>query len=560
MASSPPKKNTAFTFYVFLTSQANTKIHQANPTLASGDVKVAIDDGAPANLGTLPVVDADFTKRVKVVLAQAEMNGDRISVLFSDASGAEWCDLGVDIATSVRQIDDISTQTSVDDLPTNAELATSQASADDATLAAIAALNNLSAAQVNAEVDTALADYDAPTFAELDTRTDAIDAAIATRASQASVDDLPTNAELATSQASADDATLAAIAALNNLSAAQVNAEVDTALTDYDGPTNAELATALAAADDAVLAAVAGRASQTSVDDLPTNAELATALGTADDAVLSAINALNDPSLTEIAEAVWEEDLSDHSGVVGSTAEALGAAGSAGDPWSTALPGLYGSGSAGKIIGDNVNATISSRATQISVDDLPTNAELATSQAAADDATLAAIAALNNLSAAQVNSEVDTAISDAALATAANLATVAGYLDTEIAAILAAVDTEVAAALAAVDTEVAAIAVQAAAIKVVTDALTAAGAAKLALSANTIVSGAAAAGTLTTTAMTTNLTEATSDHYNGRIIIWTSGVLQNQATDITDYDGTTKVLTYTAVTEAPSALDTFIIV
>lgn len=38
-----------------------------------------------------------------------------------------------------------------------------------ATSAEIAALNNLSAAQVNAEVDTALADYDAPTKAELDT-------------------------------------------------------------------------------------------------------------------------------------------------------------------------------------------------------------------------------------------------------------------------------------------------------------------------------------------------------------------------------------------------------
>lgn len=48
-------------------------------------------------------------------------------------------------------------QTSVDDLPTNAELATALAAADDAVLAAIAALNNLSAAQVNAEVVDALA-------------------------------------------------------------------------------------------------------------------------------------------------------------------------------------------------------------------------------------------------------------------------------------------------------------------------------------------------------------------------------------------------------------------
>lgn len=49
-----------------------------------------------------------------------------------------------------------------------------------ATAAAIAALNNLSAAQVNAEADTALADYDGPTFAELDARTDAVDAALVT--------------------------------------------------------------------------------------------------------------------------------------------------------------------------------------------------------------------------------------------------------------------------------------------------------------------------------------------------------------------------------------------
>lgn len=53
-----------------------------------------------------------------------------------------------------------------------------------------------------------------------------LDVAVSTRASQTSVDDLPTSAELATALGSSDDATLSAIAALNNLSAAQVNAEV----------------------------------------------------------------------------------------------------------------------------------------------------------------------------------------------------------------------------------------------------------------------------------------------------------------------------------------------
>src|SRR3990167_2620953 len=88
----------------------------------------------------------------------------------------------------------------------------------------------------------------------------------------------------------------------------------------------------------------------------------------------------------------------------------------------------------------------------------------------------------------------------------------------------------------------------------------AAAAAQLAKSAAVIVSGAAIAGTLSTTQMTTDLTEATDDHYNGRIIIWTSGVLLNQATDLTDYTGATKLFTYTAVTEAPTAGDTFIVV
>ena len=89
----------------------------------------------------------------------------------------------------------------------------------------------------------------------------------------------------------------------------------------------------------------------------------------------------------------------------------------------------------------------------------------------------------------------------------------------------------------------------------------AAAANNLEASALTILSTyTAVTGTLSTTQMTTDLTEVTDDHYNGRIIIWTSGVLQNQATNITDYDGASKMLTFTATTEAPSNLDTFVIV
>lgn len=67
-----------------------------------------------------------------------------------------------------------------------------------------------------------------------------------------------------------------------------------------------------------------------------------------------------------IADGVWDELLSGHA-ISGSAGAGLSAAGSAGDPWSTALPGAYGSGTAGKIIGDNINATISSRASPTNI-------------------------------------------------------------------------------------------------------------------------------------------------------------------------------------------------
>jgi len=102
-----PKKNTEYVFYISLTSQADTKLHQANPTFATGDAKVATDDGSPANLNTIPSVDADFTDRVKVTLSASEMNGDNITVILSDSAGAEWCDLTVNIATTANQIDDL---------------------------------------------------------------------------------------------------------------------------------------------------------------------------------------------------------------------------------------------------------------------------------------------------------------------------------------------------------------------------------------------------------------------------------------------------------------------
>lgn len=65
------------------------------------------------------------------------------------------------------------------------------------------------------------------------------------------------------------------------------------------------------------------------------------------------INGLTTTAKTDVEDAVWDATLSSHlSG--GSTGAALNAAGSAGDPWLTLLPGAYGPGTAGSIIGTGI--------------------------------------------------------------------------------------------------------------------------------------------------------------------------------------------------------------
>lgn len=146
----------------------------------------------------------------------------------------------------------------------------------------------------------------------------------------------------------------------NATALAAINAEADTALTDYDPPTKAELDSGLAA--------------------------------------------LNDPTVGQIADQVWDEAIADHLGA-GSTGASLNGAGSAGDPWTTALPGAYGAGTAGNILGNNLDAPVGTVDTVVDAikavtDNLPNGGALT------DLATAAAVAALNDLSAADVNAEV----------------------------------------------------------------------------------------------------------------------------------------------------------
>ncbi len=97
--------------------------------------------------------------------------------------------------------------------------------------------------------------------------------------------------------------------------------------------------------------------------------------------------------------------------------------------------------------------------------------------------------------------------------------------------------------------------------------LSAAATVKLEASASTIVKATVDTVTNTHTPTTTifqsdTITEATADHYIGRIVIFTTGDLIYQATDITDYVAVGGIgqFTVTALTEAPANNDEFVIV
>jgi len=123
------------------------------------------------------------------------------------------------------------------------------------------------------------------------------------------------------------------------------------------------------------------------------------------------------PTAAEVADAVWDEAISGHL-TSGTTGAALNAAGSSGDPWSTTLPGAYGAGTAGKIVGDNLNAPVATvdnvvDAIKAKTDNLP-------AQPAAVGSQMDLVNAPNATAVAAIQS---------GLATAANLATVDGVAD-----------------------------------------------------------------------------------------------------------------------------------
>src|SRR5690606_11414812 len=232
-------------------------------------------------------------------------------------------------------------------------------------------------AEVQSECADALNAYDPPTNAEMEARTLAA-ASYATASALQTVDDA-VDAIKAVTDNLPDGGALSSLATASALHTVDNVVDAIKAVTDNlpDGGALSSLATASALQTvDNVVDAI-----KAVTDNLPDGGALsslatASALSTVDsvvDAIKVTTDKLDDTleldntvyrftanaleqapsggaSAADIADAVWEEVLADHSGTAGSAAEQLAAAGAAGDPWATALPGSYTEGQAGKIV------------------------------------------------------------------------------------------------------------------------------------------------------------------------------------------------------------------
>lgn len=176
----PAKYGTEYIFYVGLESVATAGTFQANPTLASGDVKISKDGGSLTNLTTLPTVTPASGKLVKVTVSATEMQAENVAIVFSDASGGEWKDLILNIPTAVRQIDDLATPTNITagtittvtnltNAPTNGDLTATMKTS--VTTAATAATPTVTAGTVSDKTGYSLATTP-PTAAQIRTEMD----------------------------------------------------------------------------------------------------------------------------------------------------------------------------------------------------------------------------------------------------------------------------------------------------------------------------------------------------------------------------------------------------
>lgn len=305
--------------------------------------QIVITTGTVDSVSVVGAVVGSFTIRKDSSLKPTTA-GRTLDVSSGGEAGVDWANVGsptttVNLSgTTVKTATDVETDTadiqsrlpaalvsgridaSVGAMASNT--LTAAALATDAVTEIQSGLSTLDAAGVRAAVGLATAN--------LDTQLTAIDDYLDTEvaAIKAKTDNLPSDP--------ADASDIAASFSTVNSTLSTIAGYIDT-----------EVAAILAAVDTEVGAIKA------KTDNLP-----------ASPAATSDI-----PSAAAIADAVWDEAIAGHAGA-GSTGEALAAAGAAGDPWITALPGSYTAGQAGYIVGTSLDAAISSRASQTSLNTL----------------------------------------------------------------------------------------------------------------------------------------------------------------------------------------------
>lgn len=154
------------TFRIAVYDDADTTIAKTNPTIdAANDFLISINGGAWDTLDNAPVVSPAGSEVIMIVLSATETtaagaNGS-IVLRAADASDSDgW--IGGLIEIPVRGA-------AVSTLTTSSAIGSVTGDVGGNVVGSLGSLSVTAIAQVNAEADQALADYDAPTKAELDT-------------------------------------------------------------------------------------------------------------------------------------------------------------------------------------------------------------------------------------------------------------------------------------------------------------------------------------------------------------------------------------------------------
>lgn len=354
-------------FYTYAPAQAETNgDHLAFTFIGTGAVPatVQIYTSTPQTGDAYARLGAPVGASISADIAGVQADTDNIQTRIPAAlvSGRMECSVGAmasDVLTAAALASDAGTEIGNAVWASGTRVLTAGTNIVLAKGTGVTGFNDLSAAAVNSEVDTALADVGLTTVV-----TGRIDATVSSRLAAASY-------------TAPDNATIAAIAGFVDTEVAAIKAKTDNLPAD---PADASDIAASFAAVNATLATMSGyidtevAAIKTTTDRLATTLEAA---GGSPGEFRFTVDALvnapagsgggGGPTAAQIADAVWDEAITGHL-TAGSTGAALNAAGSSGDPWSTPLPGAYGAGTAGNIVGNALDTTVSSRASQMSAD------------------------------------------------------------------------------------------------------------------------------------------------------------------------------------------------